>query len=106
MAPGYALSVEHVEDAATKPRYSDPAPPEARSTVAEALCSTCGGPLETGYLSTTNGSGLFWSHEAAPARLRPAGLEVVVPTGFMGTYSANLPGERCRHCGTILLRVK
>ncbi|MCI4317396.1 MAG: hypothetical protein L3J96_02565 [Thermoplasmata archaeon] len=69
-------------------------------------CSQCGGPLEKGFVSTTNGSGLFWSQEAAVSRLRPSGLEVLVPTGFMGTYSANVAGTRCRACGTIHLRLK
>jgi hypothetical protein len=69
-------------------------------------CTTCGGPLESGFVSTSNGSGLYWSHEAAASRLRPNGLEVLVGTGFMGTYSANLPGHRCAACGTILVRLK
>ncbi|MCI4351125.1 MAG: hypothetical protein L3K15_06405 [Thermoplasmata archaeon] len=72
----------------------------------DGLCSTCGGPLENGFVSTSNGSGLFWSHAAVTTRLRPKDLEVLVPTGFMGTYSANVAGERCRHCKTILLRLK
>jgi hypothetical protein len=54
-------------------------------------------------VATTNGSGLFWSHEAANSRLRPKGLEVLVGTSFGGTYSANLPGSRCPSCQTILL---
>ena len=66
-------------------------------------CAVCGGPLEAGFVATTNGSGLFWSHEASPARFRPQGLEVLVGTGFGGTYSANLAGLRCPHCHTILL---
>ncbi len=70
----------------------------------ERTCATCGGPLESGYLATTNGSGLFWSKEASASRLRPEGLEVLVPTGFHGTYSANAQGLRCRKCGTILVR--
>jgi len=37
------------------------------------------------------------------SRLRPHDLEVLVGTGFSGTYSANLPGTRCRSCGTIEL---
>jgi hypothetical protein len=73
--------------------------------MAESKCATCGGPLEAGFVSTTNGSGLEWAHEARTARLRPKGLEVLVPTGFGGTYSANLPGERCAKCQTILLRL-
>ena len=68
-------------------------------------CPSCGGPREAGFLSTTNGSGLFWSHSDASRRLCPTDLEVLVPTGFMGTYSANLPGEFCRKCGTIALRL-
>lgn len=68
-------------------------------------CTTCGAPLEAGFVSTTNGSGLFWSHEASELRLRPKGLEVLVPTGFAGTYSANLPGKRCRSCRTVLLKL-
>ena len=66
-------------------------------------CTVCGGPLEQGFVATTNGSGLFWSHQAVTARFRPKGLEVLVGTGFGGTYSANLPGRRCVHCRTILL---
>ncbi len=73
--------------------------------MAETHCSVCKGPLEAGFLSTTNGSGLFWAHEASSRRFRPKGLEVLVGTGFEGTYSANLPGERCRTCGTILVRL-
>jgi hypothetical protein len=69
-------------------------------------CPNCGSVLEEGFLTTTNGSGLFWSHQAGEARLRPHDLEVVVPTGFMGTYSANLPGGFCRKCGTIQLRTR
>lgn len=69
-------------------------------------CAQCGGPLDAGFISTTNGSGLFWSHESADRRLRPSGLEVLVPTGFSGTYSANLAGLRCPHCQTILVRLK
>ena len=74
--------------------------------MAATKCAQCGGPLDAGFVSTTNGSGLFWSHEATDRRLRPAGLEVLVPTGFSGTYSANLPGLRCPRCQTILLRLK
>ncbi len=71
----------------------------------EHVCATCGGPLESGYVTTTNGSGLFWSKDAAETRVRPSGLEVLVPTRFHGTYSANAQGLRCRKCGTILVRV-
>jgi hypothetical protein len=56
-------------------------------------------------VTTTNGSGLFWSLQAEESRLRPGGLEVLVPTRFHGTYSANAQGLRCRACGTILMRV-
>jgi hypothetical protein len=69
----------------------------------ETKCGVCGGPLEAGFLATTNGSGLLWAHEKADSRLRPSGLEVLVPTGFGGTYSANLPGLRCATCRTVLL---
>ena len=72
----------------------------------DPTCPTCGGPVEEGFLSTTNGSGIYWSKESSSTRLRPKGLEVLVPTGFMGTYSANLPGRRCPNCATILVRLK
>ena len=68
-------------------------------------CPQCGGPLEAGYLSTSNGSGLFWSHQSEAARLRPHDMEVVVPTGFGGTYSANLASERCLSCKRIYARM-
>jgi len=68
-------------------------------------CPACGGPLEAGFVSTTNGSGLFWAKEAASSRFRPKGLEVLVPTQFGGTFSANLPGLRCAKCRTITLRL-
>ncbi len=71
----------------------------------EGRCGVCGGPLEPGFVATTNGSGLFWAKEATPSRLRPAGLEVLVGTRFGGTSSANLPGVRCAGCGTILLNL-
>jgi hypothetical protein len=67
-------------------------------------CPNCGGALEAGFISTSNGSGLFWSHQAESMRLRPKDQEVLVPTKFGGTYSANLPGDRCRACATILVR--
>ena len=70
-----------------------------------AKCSVCGGPTDAGFLVTSNGSGLFWAHDAPDARLRPRGLEVVVGTRFEGTFSAHLPGVRCAGCGTILLRL-
>jgi Domain of unknown function (DUF6487) len=69
----------------------------------ESKCTVCDGPLEAGYVTSTNGSGLFWSHEKTDSRFRPTGLEVLVPTGFGGTYSANLAGQRCPHCKTVLL---
>jgi hypothetical protein len=72
----------------------------------ESKCSVCGGPLEAGFVTSTNGSGLFWSHEAQTSRFRPKGLEVLVPTAFGVMSSANLPGQRCAHCQTILLSVK
>jgi hypothetical protein len=72
-------------------------------TMSSGKCSVCGGPLESGFVATTNGSGLFWSHQSSPTRFRPKGLEVLVGTGFGGTYSANLPGVRCSHCHTIVL---
>ncbi len=72
----------------------------------DGKCTNCAGDLESGFLATTNGSGLFWSKEALTTRLRPAGLEVLVPTRFHGTYSANAPAQRCRACGTITLQVK
>ena len=62
--------------------------------------------MERGYVSTTNGSGLFWSRDAAASRLRPSGLQVLVPTGFMGTYSANIAGDRCGQCGMVELHLK
>lgn len=68
-------------------------------------CPECGGPLESGFLATTNGSGLFWSHHGDASRLRPHDLEVLVPTGFGGTYSANLPSERCPNCKRIFARL-
>ena len=66
-------------------------------------CAVCGKAAETGYLTTSNGSGLFWAHDAPSARLRPKGLEVLVGTGFGGTYSASMPGARCGSCGSIVL---
>lgn len=62
--------------------------------------------MEAGYVTTTNGSGLFWAHEAESSRFRPRGLEVLVPTAFGVMSSANLPGDRCAHCQTVLLRLK
>jgi hypothetical protein len=72
----------------------------------EEKCVTCGGPVENGFVATTNGSGIYWAQQATDTRLRPKGLEVLVPTGFMGTYSANLAGARCPKCQTVLLRLK
>jgi hypothetical protein len=69
----------------------------------ESKCAVCGGPLAAGFVATSNGSGLYWTHEASSSRFRPKGLEVLVGTGFGGSYSANLPGERCANCNTILL---
>ncbi|MGC2034873.1 MAG: PF20097 family protein [Thermoplasmata archaeon] len=69
-------------------------------------CPECTKPMDEGFVTSTNGSGLFWSKEAVTERLRPHGLLVLVPTGFTGSYSANLPGQRCPACGTILLRPK
>ena len=74
--------------------------------MAESKCAVCGGPLEAGFVTTTNGSGLFWAHDAENSRFRPKGLEVLVPTAFGVMSSANLPGSRCTHCQTILVRLK
>jgi hypothetical protein len=68
-------------------------------------CATCGKPTDAGFLVTSNGSGLFWAHDAPNDRLRPKGLEVLVGTGFGGTFSAHLPGARCANCGTVLLQL-
>lgn len=73
--------------------------------MAEGRCAVCNGPTEAGFVTTTNGSGLFWSQEASATRLRPKGLEVLVGTAFGGTFSANLPGARCPSCQTIVLRL-
>jgi hypothetical protein len=69
----------------------------------ESKCAACGSPLEPGFVATSNGSGLFWAHEATATRFRPTGLEVLVGTRFGGAYSANLPGLRCAKCNTVLL---
>ena len=74
--------------------------------MAEAKCAVCGGPMVAGFVSTTNGSGLFWAHDAESTRYRPKGLEVLVPTAFGVMSSANLPGQRCPHCQTILVQLK
>jgi len=74
--------------------------------MAESKCSVCGGSLEAGFVTTTGGSGLFWAHEAETSRFRPRGLEVLVPTAFGVMSSANLPGQRCPRCQTILLQLK
>ncbi|MGA8709623.1 MAG: PF20097 family protein [Thermoplasmata archaeon] len=71
--------------------------------MSDSKCAVCGGALEAGFVATSNGSGLFWSHQASTSRFRPKGLEVLVGTEFGGTYSANLPGLRCPKCRTILL---
>jgi hypothetical protein len=70
-----------------------------------AKCSVCGGPTEAGYLVTSNGSGLFWAHDAPDARFRPKGLEVLVGTSFGGTFSAHLAGIRCASCATVTVRL-
>ncbi|HEV2316627.1 MAG TPA: PF20097 family protein [Thermoplasmata archaeon] len=74
--------------------------------MAAAKCPACGSDAEAGFIATSNGSGLFWSHSSEPTRVRPHDLEVLVPTGFMGTYSANLPAVLCRSCGTISAKTK
>ena len=68
-------------------------------------CPRCGAPQEEGFVVTTNGSGLYWSKDQASRRLRPHGLEVLVPTEFGGTYSANARARRCAACRTIELRL-
>ena len=73
--------------------------------MAESHCAVCGGPHEAGFVATTNGTGLFWAREATSTRFRPTGLEVLVGTGFGGTYSEHLPGLRCAKCHTILLNL-
>lgn len=73
--------------------------------MASPKCPVCDQPAQAGYLSTSNGSGLFWAHDAPSARLRPKGLEVLVGTGFGGTFSASLTGVRCPACGTLVLRI-
>jgi hypothetical protein len=80
--------------------------PTRLSVMPESKCAVCGGVLEAGFVASTNGSGLFWSHESEPSRFRPQGLEVLVPTSFGITSSANLPGQRCGHCQTVLLQLK
>lgn len=70
-----------------------------------APCPACGGPLEAGFVATTNGSGLFWAKEASQTRFRPKGLEVLVPTQFGGWFSANLPALRCAKCRTVTLKL-
>ncbi len=71
--------------------------------MAQGTCAVCKGPLTSGFVTTTNGSGLYWAREASSMRTRPKGLEVLVGTGFQGSYSANLPGLRCANCQTIVL---
>jgi hypothetical protein len=103
MSPGYLIEAE---PPAVNERYSAAGRSASVALMVETRCASCGGPVESGFVSTTNGSGLFWSHESTPTRLRPKGLEVLVPTGFQGTYSANLPGLRCPACATIVLKLK
>lgn len=103
MPPGYLIEAD---PRAANERYSHGGSSASVSLMSETRCANCGGSLEAGFVSTTNGSGLFWSHEANTTRLRPKGLEVLVPTGFQGTYSANIAGLRCSACATILLRLK
>ena len=74
--------------------------------MAGSKCPTCGGPLEAGFVATSNGSGLFWAHSAPPTRFRPKDLEVLVPTEFGGWFSANLPGVRCGKCRTVTVRLR
>jgi hypothetical protein len=74
--------------------------------MADAKCSVCGGPMDTGFVTTTNGSGLFWARSDESSRFRPKGLEVLVPTAFGVTSSANLRGARCPKCQTILVQLK
>jgi hypothetical protein len=74
--------------------------------MADGKCATCGGPLENGFVTSSNGSGLFWALDHPASRPRPTGLEVIAPTGFGGTFSASLPGQRCAHCQTVLLQLK
>ena len=71
-----------------------------------AKCSRCGSELTTGFVVSTNGSGLLWAKESAEIRARPRGLEVLAPTGFTGMFSASLPGHRCTNCGLIALESK
>ncbi len=73
--------------------------------MAAGKCGACGGPTDAGYLATSNGSGLFWAHDAPTLRLRPKGLEVLVGTGFGGNFSASLAATRCAHCGTLLVQL-
>ncbi len=86
-----------------KERYLRLVPARGTATMSTPTCAVCGGPLEAGFVATSNGSGLFWAHEASSSRFRPKGLEVLVGTGFGGTFSANLPGLRCAKCNSILV---
>lgn len=70
----------------------------------ESSCPYCGHDLERGFVTTSNGSGLFWAKTAETTRLRPHGLEVIVGTQFNVNFSANAPGLYCRGCGTIILK--
>ncbi len=102
MSPGYFLEAT----GAANETYPSLGRGRSERPMANGKCSNCGGALEPGFIATTNGSGLFWAREPADRRLRPTGLEVLVPTGYQGTYSANLAGDRCPHCATILVRLK
>jgi len=86
-------------------RYPHPVPAAGIRPMSTAVCAVCGGPQEAGFIATSNGSGLFWTLEASQSRFRPKGLEVLVGTGFGGTYSANLPGLRCAKCNSILVNL-
>lgn len=90
-------------NSSAKERYPGPVDAVGVVRMPNSKCAVCGGPLEDGFVATSNGSGLFWSQQATSTRFRPKGLEVLVGTGFGGTYSANLPGQRCASCRTILL---
>src|SRR3974377_53146 len=52
----------------------------SRPVMLDRKCAKCGGTLEEGFISTSNGSGLFWSHTDQSTRLRPRGMEVLAPT--------------------------
>ena len=63
--------------AAAKERYLGTVSAHRKRDMAGTKCAVCGGPLEAGFMATTNGSGLFWSNQANSARFRPKGLEVL-----------------------------